>query len=196
MDLDKAKHSSPRNFSFWLPCEHHLPALRLIEERRSLLGPLISAALGWLGMSPTDVYFIMGPSLWLSAPGAGPARAGQGCWYQTLRPVLVLPLLINGFPHAANAWIMDSCQQDSHFSMPDWSMKNTSFLGLYFSVNALSHIFSTINQCINRSTRPPLYSLVKVPQPHLELGYAGGIAQGTQQEPSCLLSMPSPLLLG
>lgn len=115
MDLDEVKHSSPGNFSLWLPSDHRLPALRLIEEPRQPIRLTYLSTLGWLGLSPSDVHFIMGPASGCQHLELGQSGAGRGSWYQTPRPVLVLSLLINGFPGAASAWIMDSLSAGEPF---------------------------------------------------------------------------------
>lgn len=115
MDLDEAKHSSLGNLSLWLPSDHRLPALRLTEEPRQPIRHTYLSTLWLAGNELRQWLLHHGASLWLSAPGAGPAGAGRSGWYQTPRPVLVLPLLIHDFLGAANSWIMDSLSAGQPF---------------------------------------------------------------------------------
>lgn len=86
----------------WLPSSVGLPGDREGTQAATQPAYLNSIAAGWecLPVSTSSL-----PSLWLSAPGAGPA--GLGGEAGTRHPGLfsVLPLLINGLPGAAATWI-------------------------------------------------------------------------------------------
>lgn len=102
----QSQEFQPREISLQLPSDHRLPALRLTEEPRQPVRPTYLSAPWLAGKEPLQCLLHHEPSLWLSAPGAGPARGQAG--------QLVPDTQAYSCPPSTNKWLSWRCQCMDH----------------------------------------------------------------------------------